>query len=473
MRFVDREEDLEALRRTLDHGPSLIRVYGRRRLGKTEMLTRLCRERRGTYLLVEEGDLGHQLRSLAHQLPPSGGPLPSPFPTWPEVLERIAKLRTPFVVLDEFQRLVRKGSPLESQLQHHWDSVLSKRGPSLVLCGSSVGMMRRLTRRPQAPLFGRLHADLHLRPLGYAAVRELYQRAPEEERIRRYAVFGGTPFYHTFSVGRGLDEALTDALLSRGAPLLDEPLNLLRLEIGTPDRYHSLMEEIGRGTHDLPALEASFRTPSGRLTPYIALLRDDLDLIRMENPVGGPKKRARYVFADPFFAFYYRFVPEVRPLIEAGSAADALVRIQEGLEAHVGRVFERVAAEALMRLNGSAWRGVKIEFQEIGRWWSRRGEEVDLVARGGAEVLAGEVKWGGGPMKPGVLWSLERKADGLDRPAAMPLRFVFASRHGFTAAMRREAGARGAILFDLADLTEVFSRARPSGDRPSRRERPR
>jgi hypothetical protein len=339
------------------------------------------------------------------------------------------------------------------------------RGPSLILCGSSVGMMRRLTRRAAAPLFGRLAADLHLRPLDFAAARLLHPSVPESERIRRYAVFGGTPFYQSFSVGRTLEEALKAAFLSRAAPLVDEPLSLLRLEIGAPDRYHSVLEEIGRGTHDLGSLEASLHAPTGRLSPYIAVLRDDLDLIRTENPVCGVKRRARYVFADPFFAFYYRFIPRVRPLIERGEAGKALSAIREGLEAHVGRAFEQVAAEALVRLNGKSWRGIPVDFEEVGRWWNRKGQEVDLVARGRAEVLAGEVKWGGGPMKPGLLWSLERKVEFFERDGGLPLRFVFVSRDGFTSAMREEAESRGALLLDLADLAHVFSQERRKGRR--------
>ena len=457
MKFVDRRQELEALRAALGRGPALVRVYGRRRLGKTELLSRLCRDLGGIYLLVDEAEPRLQAQALGDQLSRALSRPPVPTADWAAFLRRLQGLKAPVVVLDEFQRLLHRRTEAESILQNAWDQSFSKRGPSLVLCGSSVGMMRRLTRRPAAPLYGRLWADLHLRPLDYASVRQLHAGVPEEDRVRRFAVFGGTPHYQSVAVGRPLEDAIAAAFLTRGAPLADEPMSLLRMEAVKPDRLQSVLQAVGEGTHALGALEAALNVPSGRLSPYIAGLRDELALLRAEAPVGGAQRRARYVFSDPFFAFYYRFVPRARPLVEAGRAADALAGVRRDLEAHVGQQFERVAAQALIASNGRPLKGVPIEFEELGRWWSRQGEEIDLVARGSKEVLAGEVKWSPRPLGPPALWTLEDKARPLG--GGRPVRLLFVARGGFTRAMEREARSRGALLLDLEDLTAIFARA--------------
>lgn len=461
MDFVDRTRELAALRTALDARPALVRVYGRRRLGKTELLWKLCREKGGTYLLAHELEPALQLESLAEQLAASaGGPSSAPA-GWEGLFERLRPLAGGFVVIDEFQRLMRPGISIESRIQHRWDLEFSKRGPSLVLCGSSVGMMRRLTKRRAAPLFGRLTADLHLRPLDFAAVRLIYPSLGLEDAVRRYAVFGGTPHYHRFSARHGLAEAIDAAFLAPQAPLADEPLDLLRMEIAIPDRHYSILQEIGRGTHSLGDIEAALQLKTGRLSPYITTLRDDLDLVRAEAPVCGVQRRSRYVLSDPFFRFYYRFISKRRALLEVGEPDLVRAAVARDLEAHVGEVFEDVVLEAFRRLNGRSWKGVKIEFEELGRWWNRRGEEVDICARGETEVLAGEVKWGGGPMKPGVLWALERKVRQMERTGGLPVRLVFASRGGFSAAFHREAERRGALLFDMADLNALLREGGP------------
>jgi len=464
MPFVNRFHELESLRKVLRGGrPVLVRVYGRRRLGKTELLRKLCKEEQGLYLLVDEADSPQQRDSLSRQVAGEIGTIVMPYPTWDAFFNHLRQIDRKFVVLDEFQRMLATDRQAVSRLQHHWDTTLRETGPTIVLCGSSVGMMERVTAKRAAPLFGRIAADLRLRPFGNAAVRLLYPELSEEDRVRRYAVFGGTPYYHEFSVGRPLREAVESAFLSATAPLVEEPQNLLRMELQLPTRYNSILFEIGQGTHDLRGLESKVGVRKGGLGPYLETLRYDLDLVRMEDPVCGVRRQARYVFDDPFFAFYYRFVFENRPLLEIGRRAAVWVRIEKGLDEFVGPQFERVAREALVLLNGGEWRGIPLEFEKIGRWWNRQGDEIDIVAAGRNEVLVGEVTWSKNPMALDVLRRLEIKAMKIERLRGRPVRFVFVSRSGFEPEMVTEAKAKGAILLDLDALQEVFDKkyARP------------
>src|SRR5438445_941585 len=154
-----------------------------------------------------------------------------PYPSWDAFLDHIRELDRKLVVFDEFQRVLASDPQAVSRLQHHWDSTLREVGPSVVFCGSSVGMMQRVTARRTAPLFGRLAADLRLRPFGYSGVRLLYPKMAEEDRIRRYSVFGGTPYYHDFSVDRTLEEGVHNSFLSATAPIIAIPQSYLRLEL--------------------------------------------------------------------------------------------------------------------------------------------------------------------------------------------------------------------------------------------------
>src|SRR5437867_13117448 len=110
----------------------------------------------------------------------------------------------------------------------------------------------------------------------------------------------------------------------------------------------------------------------------------------MEDPVSRIKKQLRYVFYDPFFVFYYRFVFDNRPLIELGRSAQVWKRLEKQLDEFAGFQFERVAREALIMLNGSTYTGVPIDFDEIGRCWNRPGEEIDIVVAGKTEDIGGE-----------------------------------------------------------------------------------
>lgn len=456
MKFVDRVQELQALEDQLDRGSAaLVRVYGRRRLGKTELLRKLCERRGGMYLLVDDADPRQVLDSLARQVASEAGTLVRPYRDWDALLDHLSELQPPFVVLDEFQRLAANAPEAVTRLQDRWDRRLNEEGPSLVLCGSSVGMMQRITEGRQGPLFGRLTGDLRLRPFSYGAVRLLYPDLGEEERVHRFSVFGGTPHYHQFSVGSTLEEAVHRSFLETTAPFQEEPQSLLQLELKKPTRYNSILYEVGQGTHYLRELETKVGVGRGGLGPYLETLRDDLDLIDMEDPVCGKRRQARYVFADPFFAFYYRFIFANRPRVELGRSGAVWEEIEEQLDAHVGLQFEEVARQTLILMNGREVHGVPLAFDSIGRWWNRQGEELDVVAKGPDEVLAGEVKWGKGALGVEVVYETLRRIGLLERTDGLPVRPLFVARNGLTGEARATAEENHALVLTLEDIENL------------------
>ncbi|MHB8604934.1 MAG: ATP-binding protein [Thermoplasmatota archaeon] len=462
MDFVDRAGESAALAALLKPGkPALVRIFGRRRLGKTELLRRVCIKRDGLYLLVDDADTPQVLASLSAQVASQARTLAVPYRDWDSFWNHVATLGKNFIALDEFQRLIDNDPQAITRLQGKWDTELKSTGPSIVLCGSSAGMMQRLTGGRRGPLFGRLTGDLRLRPFDYGAVRLLYPDLDEAERVRRYAVFGATPFYHQFSQGSPLDAAVKRAFLESTAPLRDEPQSLLQLELKSPTRYNSILYEIGNGTHPLRDLESKVGVKRGGLGPYLDVLRNDLDLVRMEDPVCGTRKQARYVFSDPFFAFYYRFIFGNRPRLELGRLDAVWKDIESQLDGYLGHHFEEVVRQALILLNGRKLDGVPIEFDEIGRWWNRAGEELDVVARGPREIIAGEVKWSTGPAGPDVLRDVLRKVPLIERRDGLPVRPLVAVRGGLKPSAVAEAEEARALVLDLTRLTEIFENEFP------------
>ncbi len=460
--FVDRQRETRDLESLLDHPtPQLIRVYGRRRIGKTELLRNLVRDATGIFLTADEADRRLQLESMSDQLAQQTRSLRRPYRSWDALLDHLEEVAPRVIVFDEFQRILSTDPQAVTRLQARWDARWRVSGPNVILCGSSIGMMQRLTEGRRGPLYGRLTGNLHLLPFDYQGVRLLYPTSSEEERIRRYAVFGGTPFYHTFSQGLSLEASVKRAFLDRTAPLADEPQDLLRFELQSPTRHNSILYEIGQGIHRLSDLESRVGVQKGGLGPYLEILRDDLDLIEMETPVCGVKRPARYVFRDPFFEFYYRFVFARRPQLELGRTDAVWRQIAADLEGHVGRVFERVVRNAFRLAQGRQIAGLPVEITEMGRWWNRTGAEIDLVVRGRHEVWAGEVKWGTHPVGPEVVHELVEKLPLLERTDNLPVRPFVVARNGLSSAGNLELRRVQGFSLDLAGLDRLFDQAAP------------
>lgn len=433
----------------------MARVYGRRRVGKTELLRELNRKTKGLFLLADEADRPQQLESFSRQIAEQTRGLRVPLRDWDDLLDQVEAAGAPLVILDEFQRLLETDRQAATRLQARWDLTWKTKGPSAIVCGSSIGMMQRLTEGRRGPLFGRLTADLRLRAFSYPAARLLYPEASEEERVRRFAIFGGTPFYHSLSQNRELRQAVFASFLESTAPFREEPQELLRMELKSPTRYNSILYEVGQGTHYLRELETKVGVKKGGLGPYLEALKQDLDLLEMEDPVCGVKKQARYHLSDPFFAFYFRFIFGNRPKLELGRADAVWKEIGQQLDSHVGRVFERVVRDVFALANGGRIKGAALDFDRIGRWWNRSGEEIDLVTAGPNEIWAAEVTWSAKPVGIDAWNALQRKIPFMERTEGLPVRPVLVVRGGFDESVRVAAEKHHGLLVNLADLART------------------
>lgn len=117
-----------------------------------------------------------------------------------------------------------------------------------------------------------------------------------------------------------------------------------------------------------------------------------------ENP--STSRRALYTLEDPFFAYWYAFVSKGVGAIEAGagSAAARGSAFGQALQAYVGRQFEAVCGQWVVRANAKG----ELPFlaSSFGRWWGtysrdKTETDIDLIAadKESKAILLGECKW--------------------------------------------------------------------------------
>jgi hypothetical protein len=459
--FLNRRQELASLEALLaSPGARLGRLYGRRRLGKTELLHVGLEAHGGLYYTLPEQTRAGILRYLNQETARQTG-RPLDYASFRDFLLDLPNHGRRLVVLDEFQRLKAADRGAESTLQEIWDQHLQRSDIVLILCGSVIGMMEQLNQRT-APLHGRFSWDLQLPPFRYAAVRLFYPKADEAERVRRFAVFGSTPHYHRLTHDAPLDLAIRRSFLEAGAPFREEPRLLLELELRKPDRYQEILEAMGEGCRTLGEIAALYGEPGSAYTPYIQRLRDDLALVESDDPLCGKKKRSRLRFTDLFFHFYYRFVYPNLPRLELGNVDEVFRDISGELPAYHGKpAFEEVARETLRVLNGREHAGVRFDFREMGSWWDGE-EELDAVAVGKTTAYAGEAKFRKEPAGPGDIDVLLRRAH-LFRAAARRKTVVpfLLSRSGFTPTAQRSIDSGELLGFSLDDVAAIHESTEP------------
>ena len=205
-KFLDRKRELQQIEDlwSSPHAEFLV-LYGRRRVGKTALLTEWMRNssQRALYWVATHTSAANQLRSFSQALynfanPNAPAPKTFTYTSWEQAFQQVASLaeeKRLALFIDEFTYLLEVTPDIAGQLQNLWDHLLSQRNLFLCLSGSHLGMMKREFLSYQAPLYGRASEQLYLQPFSFGATHRFFPNYSAAERVTIYAIFGGVPAY--------------------------------------------------------------------------------------------------------------------------------------------------------------------------------------------------------------------------------------------------------------------------------------
>ena len=469
--FVDREKELSALNKVLKwNGAQFATLYGRRRVGKTALLLEWARRSQVPYLywVAARESSAMLLRSFSqavynHARPDQPADGMFTYPSWEMALREAANLgRTERVILilDEFPYAAQSEPALPSLLQNAWDHAFKPTQTVLVIAGSQISMMMDLMAY-HAPLYGRMTAQMAIQPLPFGALAQFFPRYPAAERMAVYAILGGIPAYlEKFSDRVPLGANVREQILTSPTIFQNEPLFLLQDEVRETANFLAILRAIGEGGHTLDDITKLSGVAKNHASAYLDRLQE-LYFVRRETPVTIPEGKrttqGRYVLADAYLRFYFRFLAPHRTLLEQGLINRLWEHIAEGLRAFVGgTAFEEVSRTWTLQQAVSG----QLPFipDAVGSHWAKDAQ-VDVVAINWQEkaILLGECKWGSDEVARSVIRELVEKT-----PLVVPgndwqVHYAFFARSGFTQAAIEEAATLGAQLIDLARLDQDLS----------------
>ena len=230
--FIGRAPELALLEK--QHAATtgaLVPIYGRRRVGKSELILRFLHGKRAVYHVGKTAPGSLQLKEfLADAARVLDEPLLAHLPAndWRAALLAVgqrAKGKKLILAFDEFQWLAGASPELPSVLQELWDrSWRGSDGVMLILCGSYVGFMEREVLGKKSPLFGRRTAQIHLRPFAFPEAAAFHRGYSLVDKALTYFVCGGVPLYlRHFDSHRSIESNLETVILDEFGPLAREP----------------------------------------------------------------------------------------------------------------------------------------------------------------------------------------------------------------------------------------------------------
>ena len=456
--FVDREQEMETLLNEYERsGSSLVVLYGRRRVGKTTLISEFIKDKNALFFLASEESETQNcaaFKEKAADFIDNDLLRNADVKSWDTIFKTIMDAHhdsKPVIVLDEFQYLGKSNSAFPSIFQRIWEEILKNQEVMVILCGSLISMMESQTLAYDSPLYGRSTAQIRLRQIPFAYYHEFFPDKSRKNLIEMYAVTGGVPKYiELFSESRDIYTAIQKCVLNRSGYLYDEPHFLLQQEVSEVGSYFSIIKAIAAGNSKLSAIASVLEIKATSLTKYLKTLID-LDILEREVPITEEKpeksKRGLYKIKDNYLRFWFAFVYPNRSFIESGHSRIVMNKIHKGLVTnHIGFVYEDVCRERMWDLNAEdAW---PFHFTKLGRYWDNKCE-IDITALDpeGRNLILGECKYWQDAVGLSVLRDLEAKAENvLWEKSKRKVWYVLFGASGFTDELKEYAASRDDLL---------------------------
>lgn len=469
MAFFNRTDELEALEeRWASKRGELVIVFGRRRVGKSRLITHWGERRRRLYYEATAGSERDHLDDISREIARLTGRRlyqEQPLTSWRAAFaafEELLQDGKTLIALDEFQFLARHnaeiGSLVNDLIERHADDSNLR----MILAGSDVSFFEREVVGYAAVSYGRRTGSLRVEPFAWSSIQPFLPRWSIEDRIRAWAVYGGMPYYlDAIDPANELAENILRTILLPDALLRHEPEFLLAQESRIRERetYMSALRAIAAGHTKLGEIAQRIQRRPNDARSFLQTL-EDMRLVRRHRPITTQSgTKVLYAITDPFLRFWFKFVAPYESRLQSRESARTHLRetVLPVLDEFVSRdAFEEVCHRwALEHVPGAV---------EVGRWWgskrirtpeglrTRRYEaDVAAIDADGGIVALGSCKWSASAHDAGELDKLQTIAQMLDvdDPA-----LYFFDRTGFSERLREIARERPQVhLIATTEMT--------------------
>lgn len=416
--FINRTEELSVLESEYVSANSAFSViYGRRRVGKTALISKYIENKPHIYLYATEGNLALQLENFTKELIKLSDLTYAKnikFETFEEAFEFLAGLKLSnklVLAIDEYQNLCHLDNAFSSKLQRVWDLYLSKANIHLILCGSVLSMMHSEVLAYNAPLYGRRTTNIHLKSVRFRYLSEFVPTLGKLELMELYASFGTIPKYlQMVDPSKSLLQNIEDNILNKNSYLYSEGMFLLKQEINDVGSYFAILESISKGNTKVGDISSNLGLHSSHLPRYLSKLME-LDIVQKEVPITETNplksKLGRYRIKDKFLNFWFYYVYKNMSYLELELTQTVIDEIKMNFnDRFVSFAFEDYCVEEILQ---EPLNYLPFVPKRVGRWWNNQ-EEIDIVAMDDENICFIECKWQNKVDKIKVIEALKEKS---------------------------------------------------------------
>ena len=462
--FIAREKELAVLQETYNKpGFQMTVIYGRRRVGKSRLITEFIKDKRASYYVASKTSLEDNVRKWGRQFiedtaPDLAGVEFNDLENFFRFVGNLCRDERLILALDEIPYIAESDTSFLSRFQVAIDTVLVTKNVYLIISGSAISFMEKEILSEKSPIFGRRTNQIFLQPFDYLDSAKFVPHYSAEEKAIVYGVTGGVAKYLTlFDDSLSLDRNLIWHYFDTSGYLYEEPHNLLMQEFRTVNTYNSVIEACAGGANKV--YEISDKTHESTATlSYVLKNLMTIGVISKVYAITDEKnkKKVSYEITDGMYRFWYRFVPRAKAAIEMGRGELYYNKyVKDKLHEYMGEIFEYICRHyvLLKGLDGE----LNCLVTNTGKWWGpghdRKPTDIDVVGIDtiSNQAILGECKFKNEPIDKAVYDALTARRGLIDKKYE-EVQYLFFSLSGYSEWVKENADVSKDKLLTLEDL---------------------
>ena len=458
MKFIGRKEELKKLNKVISSEEmSFALIYGRRRVGKSELVNQAIAKSKVKNLYYECKQVAQEsnVNGLSEIVSETLGLPKLGFTDIESLLNYIFEFSTKekmVLVLDEYPYLRESVKGMDSILQAAIDKYRKTSKLTLIILGSYVEVMHSLLEH-ENPLYGRVDLTINLKQMDYYESSFFYPNYSAEDKVRIYSVFGGIPYYNRLiDDSKSVKENILSLIASPGARLENEVSRYLNAELSKIVNANEVFEALARGFSKYSDILSRSHVSSGPTLVDVLDKLISMEVVVKTAPINDSanKKKIGYYICDNLSLFYYRYIFRYSSQMNIMDSEVFYKKyIEKDFEEYfVPHVFENICRQYLVRKNKAG--EIEPVIENIGKYYydnptERTNGEFDIVTEDERGYVFYEVKFRKKPVSDEMINEeiKQVKATGLDC-----YKYVFFSRSGFNCEKRENVA--------LIAIEEIF-----------------
>ncbi len=374
--FIGRKNELSVLNDTYNKsGFQMTVIYGRRRIGKSRLITEFIQGKRASYYVASKTSIEDNVKKWSSQVvtdlaPNMEGLSIDNLEAFFRFVGNLADEEKIILALDEIPYIAEADESFLSRFQVAVDTIFAKKNIYLIICGSAISFMEKEILSEKSPLFGRRTNQIFLRPFNYIEAAEFVPNYSAEDKAVVYGATGGVAKYLTlFDDSLSLDDNLINNFFNTSGYLYEEPLNLLTQEFRTINTYNTVIEVCSGGANKVNEIAQKAHITTATLS-YVLKSLNTVGIISKVTPMTEKEnnRRSIYEVTDSMYRFWYSFIPGARASIEM-NRGDVYYKkyVKEKLHFFMGKVFEDMCRHYTLShgLDGN----LNCLVTNVGSWW--------------------------------------------------------------------------------------------------------